>query len=265
MEKNRMATASDIMKLIEARYPVKDYVLIPECKIGATWTSQRCSRFDAWIMARSWAHPRFIGCEVKVSRQDFLNDNKWQSYLPYCTEFYFVAAPGIIDPAEVPEQAGLLVASKNLKTLTLKKKAPVRKVDIPQSIFVYILMCRTKKTKDNTGRATVDLWRDRLTEMSEERKLGHDIAYHIRKLADKKIAETQKENRKLREENFLLQGVKDTIAELGITETDLQYGGVHKIKDAFTGAQQGLVGALKNIERTVSNALASINRTPGEE
>ena len=90
-------TANDILKLLEKKYPIEKFVSVPECKVGATWTVERCPRIDFWTMARSYAQPSFTAYEIKVSRNDFINDNKWVDYLPYCTEFYFISPPDIID------------------------------------------------------------------------------------------------------------------------------------------------------------------------
>jgi hypothetical protein len=47
--------------------------------------------------------------EVKSSREDYLTDQKWGEYLPYCDAFYFAVAPEF--PRELlPEEPGLIVA-----------------------------------------------------------------------------------------------------------------------------------------------------------
>lgn len=48
------------------------------------------------------------GYEVKVSRVDFLQDKKWESYLKFCSWFYFVAPEGIIKAEELPDKIGLI-------------------------------------------------------------------------------------------------------------------------------------------------------------
>ena len=231
--------SSDIIKLLERKYPIENFLSVPECKIGSTWFKSMCSRFDMWVMARSWAHPRFIGCEIKVARSDFLSDNKWQNYLPYCTEFYFVAPPGIIDPGEVPEAAGLMVTSKNCKQLITKKKAPVRDVAIPQSIFIYLLMCRTRVTVDNTARCQEAIWRDRLRQMKVNKSLGWDVAKHISRLVDKKVKDVIDENQTLKEENRRLEMVKCCMDELGIPVGGFS-GGRMAIERKFTEAMSGI-------------------------
>lgn len=254
--------ASDILKLLEQKYSIENFLSVPECKIGSTYFNRQCSRFDMWVMARSWAHPRFIGCEVKVSRSDFLRDEKWQNYLPYCTEFYFVAAPGIIDPGEVPETAGLIVATKNCKRLITKKKAPVRDVEIPQSILIYILMCRTRVTADNTRRSNAVLWRDRLKEMKSNKRLGYEVSSHISNRVGKKVRAVMDENRELKIENQRLTVVKDAMEALGISAKELRFGGrigvENRLKEAMSGVPFDLPRWLNGIKDDANRALEAL-------
>jgi hypothetical protein len=48
------------------------------------------------------------GFEVKVSRSDFVGDDKWQTYLHYFNIFAFVTPPGLINPKELPPEIYLL-------------------------------------------------------------------------------------------------------------------------------------------------------------
>lgn len=48
------------------------------------------------------------GFEIKVSRSDFLKDDKWQTYLRYFNRFFFVTPPGLIKPDELPPEIYLL-------------------------------------------------------------------------------------------------------------------------------------------------------------
>lgn len=258
-------TSTDIYKLLKLKYPIEKFLTIAECKIGSTWFKSACSRFDMWVMARSWQNPRFIGCEIKVSRQDFLNDNKWQNYLPYCTEFYFAASHGIVDSSEVPEQAGLLEATKNCKRLIVKKKAPVRDVEIPQSLLIYVLMCRTRITTDNTGCTKASLWEDRLKEMKANKRIGSDVAWHIRRLANEQVKDVIEENKKLRDENRTLQQVQECMESLGIDDKELRFGGrsriEQKIKESLSGIPFDLPIFLERIKSNADEALKVLKRT----
>ena len=59
-----------------------------------------------------------IGYEVKISREDFLNDKKWPSYTPYFNRFYFATLPGVIRKGELPLEIGHIRA---------QKRSPLRK------------------------------------------------------------------------------------------------------------------------------------------
>ncbi len=132
-------SAYDIKQLLANKH--YEDVFVPECK---TTRYGVYTILDAWVMLKSWTHFSTIGYEIKVNRSDFLNDSKWASYLPYCHEFYFVCPSGLISPEELGNQVGLLWASKNGTMLYNKKKAPRRDVEIPYSIYQYVLACRAK-------------------------------------------------------------------------------------------------------------------------
>jgi hypothetical protein len=63
-------------------------------------------RFDVIAIRRWDRHVRIV--EIKSCRQDFTADHKWLNYLPYATHFCFAAPVGVIQPAEVPKNFGLV-------------------------------------------------------------------------------------------------------------------------------------------------------------
>ncbi len=68
--------------------------------------------------------------EVKVRRSDFLHEldtpdkRKWA--MDISNEFWFVCAPGVAKPEEIPEGCGLMVCSKNAKILRKIVRAKYR-------------------------------------------------------------------------------------------------------------------------------------------
>ncbi|GAG15780.1 unnamed protein product, partial [marine sediment metagenome] len=78
-------SAREIVRLLNNRH--SEDIFVDECKNGPTWFGSHL-RLDAWVMKRKWSPITTIGYEVKVSRSDFLNDDKWQGYLQYCNQFY---------------------------------------------------------------------------------------------------------------------------------------------------------------------------------
>jgi len=262
---SKKITAYDISKLLHKKHSVEKFLCVDECKADSTWFSQRCPRLDMWVMARSYAHPRFIGYEIKISRQDFLKDVKWVDYLKYCTEFYFVVPPDIVDVSEIPEQAGLLVASKNCKVLMTKKKAPVRNVKIPQSILIYILMSRAVVVGDMfQTRPKVEIWKDRLKQIKSNKRLGHTLSYLIRERVNREVKEIKNENGNLKHENNQLQSIKEWIGKKGVninsvaTGYSVQY---HKLDELINGLPHGFVGNIEAIVRNLSELLKDLKKT----
>ena len=81
---------------------------------------------------------KIIIIEVKVNREDFLQDHKWQGYLPYCHKLYFLLGnniDGYFDDRK-HSPAGLLIEMG--RTLVVKKDIKVHNeniTDLDQLIF----------------------------------------------------------------------------------------------------------------------------------
>lgn len=187
--------SSHIVNLLAARHTGD--VFVSECKTGGSWT-RHCPRLDAWAMKKSWEHPMTWGYEVKTSRSDFQRDDKWHDYLPYCNQLYFVCPYNLIQPEEVPNPAGLLWVSKNGTAIqpAPKKKAEVRNVVVPESLFRYILMHRAAITearvlREETSDQRLEYWRQWL-----EKKRG---SLDIGRSCSKALAEVRHEAREAME------------------------------------------------------------------
>lgn len=229
-------SASKIVDLLAMRHS-KD-VFVPECKTGPT-QGVRHARMDAWVMPRSWAHPSIIAYEIKVSRSDFLADDKWPTYLKYCNEFYFVCAPNVCQTAEISDDAGLIVTSKNGARLFRKKKAPYREVDIPEDLFRYVLMSRclvgeawaVQQSEDNAAS-----WQRWLKNRKRNKELGNQVRYEIRRL----VNESRREAEKQRQLAGDFERVRDVLAALGLDRPeavfDLVRAAEEKVKHLTTGA-----------------------------
>ncbi|MRN51968.1 hypothetical protein [Paenibacillus monticola] len=120
----------------------KDDFYMTEVKDGPSQSVQHHLKLDALAVRKSWSKPLLSGYEIKVSRSDFLRDNKWMGYLPLCHEFSFVCPTGLIKPEELPEQVGLIYYNPEKGTLQTKRKAVYRLVEIPANMLMYIIMNR---------------------------------------------------------------------------------------------------------------------------
>jgi hypothetical protein len=96
------------------------------------------------VQERQFLNPVTVGYEIKVSRSDFLRDDKWQEYLPVCTSFYFAVPHGLITPNELPEGIGLIYCS-DTGVLTIIKRAKRRGLDQSRlfEVFKYLVYNRT--------------------------------------------------------------------------------------------------------------------------
>jgi len=229
-------SAEDIVRLLETKH--SQDLCVPQCKTGATWKSGKESPLmilDFWAMKKSWVKFNTCGYEIKVARSDFLNDDKWYGYTDYCHEFYFVCPPGVIYPEELPEDAGLIYTSRNCKRLFTKRKAPRREIVIPESIFRYILICRSRIVsgpdcyrQDNLG-----FWKHWLEEKSLSMAVGRGVSESLAKLIDKEVSDVRIENSVLRAQNRTLEDVKKILEDLGISCQDDYWSFKYKMKHAL--------------------------------
>ncbi len=216
--------ASQIIDLLATKH-AKD-VFVPECKNGPTWGS-RHSRLDAWAMARSWTHPKFTAYEVKVSRTDFVNDDKWTEYLPLCHELYFVCPSGLIAVEECHEGCGLIHVSKTGTRLFVKRRAPRRQIDPPVDLLIYALMRSegfSTSLREDRGR-TAEYWRRWMATCDANKSLGHSVSQKIQRLVRERIDSAQLENRNLRGSIATYESVKAALSRAGISEDAWDAGG----------------------------------------
>ena len=115
-------------------------VFVEHCTAG----SRRARRLDAWALRPSWTPITMIGYEIKCSRHDFLRDNKWQEYLSYCNQLYFVSPPDIIRQDELPSDVGLMHLSADENGLRTIRKAVHRKIEPPTRLLCSVLMNRAE-------------------------------------------------------------------------------------------------------------------------
>ena len=186
--------AAVIQRALRTRHSKDLY--ISECKNGPTVTAgARPIRLDGWAFVKTWGPAPSVGYEIKVRRADFLNDNKWQAYLPLCHQFYFVTPKNLIQLEELPEGIGLLEALGPSARLVLRRKAQHRTPDSAayQQLLHYILMCRVREggtwvlnngvEEDNTTRRRreVEEWTEWLRTRVDGQELGQRISYEVAK------------------------------------------------------------------------------------
>lgn len=208
-----------------------DDLCVPECKDGPSM-GRKSRRLDLWTMKRSYTNFATIGYEVKVSRSDFLADNKWQDYLPLCHQLFFVTPWGLVDPSEVPGNVGLIWCSKNLTRCYVKKKAAHREIDLPANLFTYILMSRVNITAKDTNSPGVDKIahiRDWLDNKKELHELGRQVAFELKR----KVSVVERKNAALEKRIASLEHVERFWTEsLGCRSSELEGTFSHYLENA---------------------------------
>jgi hypothetical protein len=230
-------------------------VFVPECKFGPTTVGRVASgRFDAWVMPRSWVHWTTIGYEIKVSRRDFLADQKWDLYLEHCHEFSFVAPPGVIHPSELPDGIGLLEASKNGARLFLRRKAARRDVDA-WGPMVYVLMSRCTIGREYEEHNGLEFWRGWIKLKDNDREVGRLVRERMgMKILERELAVEHREDAVKSVEQRLVS----TLEDLGIRaeEGDDAQAMLKKLT-----TRTGLISAMRRHSAWIVESIDRLNAT----
>ncbi|GED35007.1 hypothetical protein P9G84_31890 [Brevibacillus centrosporus] len=165
--------ADEIKRALSKRH--MDDLFLTEVKTGATWSNKELLKFDAFAIKKSWAKPRLTGYEVKVSRSDFLQDEKWPGYLPHCHCFSFVCPKGLIAPEELTDGVGLIWYYPDTGALVTKRPAKYRLIDIPADLLYYILLSRTDSDRHPFFSDRREMIESYLTQKEARLRIGQDF------------------------------------------------------------------------------------------
>ena len=125
---NTRETTAAILDSLQHRYQLPEWALLTELRLSTGYAGSQ-QRMDA-IAFNCWPskqHER-IGFEVKASRADLLSDLrsfKWQGYLPFVHQFYFVLPRETkFTWDELPDQVGVIRWNGEKITMTVIHDAP---------------------------------------------------------------------------------------------------------------------------------------------
>jgi len=175
-EPTNKVTSADIKIALGIKHGDREFFLT-ECKSGPTWlhSARGLQILDGLAIYKSWASPRFVGYEVKVSRSDFLSDVKFNTYLPLVHELYIVCPKGMIDRTEIPEVIGLMYYDPKSKILTTKKKAIYRDVEIDANMLLYIIYSRLDSDRVPFYSTKKEHWKAWLAEKEDNKSIGRRV------------------------------------------------------------------------------------------
>lgn len=213
----------------------KDFFLT-EVKNGPTHMARRGDLLilDALAIKRSWAQPRIIGYEIKVSRSDFNSDDKWPGYLQYCHHFSFVCPKGLIKPEELPEDVGLIYYDPEKETLNTRRKAAFRDIAMNPDLLWYIIICRLDNDRHPFFSSDREYYEEWVADKIKRRRLGYSVGTKLEHELEKAIEEKKEAERlyeRYKSDAQTLREIEAIAREAGIFTWDLVKG----IKEALQG------------------------------
>lgn len=225
-------------------------VFIDECKDGPSAGTTH-SRIDAWAMNKSWSKLKFTGYEIKCSRSDFRQDDKWHAYLPLCNQLFFVCPKGMIEVSEVPGAVGLKYVHPS-GHVTIAKKADHRDVEPPMELFCYILMCRVRVV-DATFYAPAEkvdklsFYREWLNEKEEKQEVGYQVGRRLYQIH----THMKSENQRLRSRISFIEKSEKILNEMGIRDhwNSSDQTIREQVCKFMSGIPDGFIDQLRQMER----------------
>ncbi len=167
------------------------------------------------LLQQKVTKPNIIGYEIKVSRNDFLQDNKWHLYLQYCNEFYFVVPKGLVKKEELPDHVGLIYFNPDTKALRTVKKALYRQIEEPVGVYKYIIFSRLEEDRipfyNDRAEYCKDYLEDKVVKSAIGQRLGTKLAKDLEE-AEKKLKSLQNVEKELQ----AWKSVKKVLDKAGI-------------------------------------------------
>lgn len=245
-------------------------VFVPECNLGSAHNG--CRRIDAWVLRKTWSPVTAIGYEIKVSRNDFMRDEKWPAYLDVCHQLYFVCPWGLIGPSELPDGVGLMWTTKTGSRLHTKRKAPRREIELPSKLMAYVLMSRTQIVSDmweaDKPASRIEYWR----RWAEGKEDGLRVARMVRRRIREEYQAAISEARKAQHEARRYEQVKKRMEELGFdpAEPASAWSTMDRLSELAGGIPNHLradiqhsVRRLKEAQKTAEEFLGLLARLEG--
>ncbi|MBS4172102.1 MmcB family DNA repair protein [Bacillus sp. FJAT-49736] len=185
-------TAQDIKYVLSVKH--REDFFLTEVKNGSTWSSRELAIMDGLAIKKSWAKPCLTGYEIKVSRSDFMNDEKWPVYKELCHRFYFACPTGLIQAEELPDDVGLVWFNPEKKTLYTRKKAKFRDIEMSADLFYYIILSRLENEKHPFFSSQRELLEQYVIDKASRYELGRRVGSKLMK----DLVDLEKQNQEMK-------------------------------------------------------------------
>lgn len=255
-------TSTDIKKAL-ANLHCKDF-FITECKNGSTYfpPSQGLLKFDGLAITKSYTQPCITGYEIKVSRGDFLQDDKWHLYLQYCNKFYFVVPAGLIKKEELPDDVGLIYYYPESGTLRSKKKALYRDIEEPVGIYKYIIYSRLDQDRLPFYESKADYAADYIADKAYKKIIGKTFGTKITKELQEANERLEKLKR-VEESTKLLEQIRNVMYEHGIAKRTYKQEDV--VKELDEALRSKCPKEVDEVRISLESAIRKLNSMGGRE
>lgn len=248
--------ADEILQLLQHRHQTD--IWITEVKDGPS-TMVQTRRMDGLAIKRSWTHPRFVGYEVKVSRSDFLRDDKWDAYLPLTHQFSFACPWDLIQPDELPSVVGLYWAKPDGKLKQVRKPVLRPMQELPTWLLYYVVISRLDPDHHPFFPSSREYIAAFVGDKAERRALGY--RFQTRLVQD--VARLEKENEALRTRLEGKEGrLKRLESALKAVNLSTDFWSLsHQLTRLQDAAQTGIdEQTVQNLQRNAEEIVATVSR-----
>lgn len=258
--------ADEIKRALSKRH-MKD-VFLTEVKTGRTWNALpgELQRIDALAIKRSWTQPCITAYEVKVSRSDFMSDDKWRRYRDYCHRLYFACPSGLIQPEELAEDIGLIWFKPGTGALTTRKAALFRDIEIPAAMFYHLIISRTESDRHpffSNQRELLEAW---VADKAARGELAYRVSAKIAALESMRekldvVTEKKEELQKT------LDGINSVLGKHGLPDIRDEFALRWRLKDLEQALIAKLPAQAVRLIRQVAEGAQMLEKMiePGEE
>lgn len=148
-------------------------------------------RPDVYTIEKSFAHPNCTAHECKISASDFRADvtaGKWQKYLTFAKSVVFCFPAGLVDPADVPRQCGVMVRSERGWS-TRRRPIPQTMPDLPLEAWLKLLIdgCKQEGMRFRAKEFSAYVAREKI-----RNRFGDDVANYLNRRETAEMKERQR-------------------------------------------------------------------------
>lgn len=243
-KRGRTSVRSDlILRAIERRH--KEDFFTTEAFLSAP--GGRSRRLDGLAIRYSYSAPLITGYEVKISRSDFLRDDKWPEYVGEVSQLYFACPEGLIRQNELPEEVGLLYYNPETACVRTIRKAKRRDITPSWEMMMRLVLNRTVRERHPYFSSS----KEAILAFMEEKEHNHQLAYQL----SGRISSLSLENKRLLDK---VEELEDELKEAREVERVIRSRGINyrspaSIEKALNGAvSDSAVRAVLDAENAIS-------------